>query len=136
MVSWGSNSVIYNLFTCDVNFPLWRHYLGCQWDSINVKNFHEILRYLFQILATPLYKHLIFAVYFRLVKITAILSSQSLYFYLDFFCLLCIIQCPIKSNEEFHVQLPYKSDVIKKSFSWWISFLLSFYSGLANMHNI
>ena len=40
--------------TCDINFPLWSHYLLCQCDVINVKNFHEILRYLFQILATPL----------------------------------------------------------------------------------
>ena len=30
------------------------HYLEYQLDVINVKNFHEILRYLFQILATPL----------------------------------------------------------------------------------
>ena len=27
---------------------------GCQFDVINIKNFHGILRYLFQILATPL----------------------------------------------------------------------------------
>ena len=50
----GEVTVIYNLFTCNVNFPLWRHYLGWQCDVINVKNFHEVLRYFFQILATPL----------------------------------------------------------------------------------
>ena len=48
------NSVIYNLFTCDVNFPVWPPYLWCQCDVIKIKNFYEILRYLFQILTTVL----------------------------------------------------------------------------------
>ena len=51
VITWESNFVIYNHFTCDVNISLWRHYLEWQCD---VKNFHEMLRYLFQILATPL----------------------------------------------------------------------------------
>ena len=42
------------IFTCNVNFPVWRHYLECQRDVINVKNIYEILRYLLQILAMPL----------------------------------------------------------------------------------
>ena len=63
-----SNSVIYNLFTfVDINFPLWRHYLGWQWDIINVKNFHEVLKYFFQILATPL--HLAIQTYQQLCSI-------------------------------------------------------------------
>ena len=45
--------VIYNIFTCSDNFPLWRLYLGWQCDIINVRNFHEILRYLSKILPTP-----------------------------------------------------------------------------------
>ena len=55
MIVWGSNSVIYNIFTRVVNYPLRRHCLGCHCDVINVKKNHEILRYLFQILATHLY---------------------------------------------------------------------------------
>ena len=55
MITLGSNFVIYNLPTCDVNFPVLRHYLGCQYDVINVKSFHETLGYLLQILVTPLY---------------------------------------------------------------------------------
>ena len=51
VITWGSNSAS---FTCDVNFAVWRHELGCQYGNINIKNFHEILRYLFQILALPL----------------------------------------------------------------------------------
>ena len=54
LINCGSNSVIYNIFTCDVNFPVWRHYLEFQCDVINVKSFHGILRYLFQILVAPL----------------------------------------------------------------------------------
>ena len=54
VIIWGSNSAISNLFTCDVKFSVWRRYLGCQCDDINIKNFREILRYLFQILATLL----------------------------------------------------------------------------------
>ena len=46
--------MIYNLFTGDVNFLEWRRYLGWQCDVINAKSFHEIMTYLFQILATPL----------------------------------------------------------------------------------
>ena len=55
MITLGSNFVIYNLPTCDVNFPVLRHYLGCQYDVINIKSFHETLGYLLQILVTPLY---------------------------------------------------------------------------------
>ena len=38
----------YNLkfFTCDVDFPVWRHYLRCHRDVIIVKNFHEILNFI------------------------------------------------------------------------------------------
>ena len=43
-----------NLFTSNANFPVWHHYLECQCRVINVKNFHEMLRYLFQILAMSL----------------------------------------------------------------------------------
>ena len=46
----------WNVFTCNVHFSVWRHYLECQRNVINVKNLYEILRYLFQILATPLAK--------------------------------------------------------------------------------
>ena len=38
--TWRSNFVVYSLFTCHVNFPVWRHYLGCQCDVLNVKTFH------------------------------------------------------------------------------------------------
>ena len=51
---WLLGEVTYNLFTSDVNFLLWRHHLRWKWDVINVENFHEVLRYIFQILATPL----------------------------------------------------------------------------------
>ena len=71
LFSWGSNSVIYDIFTREVNFPVRRHYLGCQCDVINDKNFHEILRYLFQILAKPL-KQL-----FIVFEILSLLSSSS-----------------------------------------------------------
>ena len=54
MTTWESNSVIYNFFNCNVNFPAWRHYLGWQCDIINLKSFHENLMYLFQILPVPL----------------------------------------------------------------------------------
>ena len=52
--------------TWDVNFPLLRHDLGWQSDAINVKNFHETLRSLFQILRAPLLSilSLIASVYF------------------------------------------------------------------------
>ena len=50
----GSNSVIYDLFTRNVNFPLWYHYLRWQYDVIKVKKIHEILRHLFEILTTHL----------------------------------------------------------------------------------
>ena len=53
IITWRSNCVIYNLFTCDVSFPLWRHYLVWQCEVINVKNFNEVLRYFFQVLAPP-----------------------------------------------------------------------------------
>ena len=46
MITLGSNFVIYNLPTCDVNFPVLRHYLGCQYDVINVKSFHETLAFI------------------------------------------------------------------------------------------
>ena len=46
--------IVWNIFTYDVNFPVKLHYLICRSDVINVKSFHEILRYLFQILATRL----------------------------------------------------------------------------------
>ena len=39
MITWGSNSVIFNLLTFDVNFPEWHHYIGCQCDVINIKTF-------------------------------------------------------------------------------------------------
>ena len=54
MIVWGSNSVIYNILTRVINYPLRRHCLGCHCDVISVKKNHEILRYLFQILATHL----------------------------------------------------------------------------------
>lgn len=54
MITWGSKSVIYNLFTCDANFLVWHCYLQCQSDVIYIENFDEILKYLFQILTTPL----------------------------------------------------------------------------------
>ena len=50
----GNNSLIYNLFTCDNNFFVWRHWMACHCDVINIKSFHLILRYLFQILGRPL----------------------------------------------------------------------------------
>ena len=55
MITWESNAAIYNLFTCDFNFPIWHQQLRCQCDVvINAKNFHEILRCLLQVLGTPL----------------------------------------------------------------------------------
>ena len=46
-------TVTWNLFTCNVYFSVWHHYLECQRNVISVKNLHEILRYLFQILVSP-----------------------------------------------------------------------------------
>ena len=54
VITQESNSLIYHSFTGDVNFPVLCHYIGCQCDITNVKNFHEILTYFFQILTTPM----------------------------------------------------------------------------------
>ena len=54
MITCRSNSVIYDFFTCDINSPVWRHCLECQCDVINIKNFHEIFRYLCHFLSVLL----------------------------------------------------------------------------------
>ena len=38
---------MYILFTCEVNFPIWRLYLGCHYDVINVKIDYEKFEILF-----------------------------------------------------------------------------------------
>ena len=53
VITWGSKFVIYDIFNCDVSFPLLYHCARWQCNVINVNNFREILRCLFQILASP-----------------------------------------------------------------------------------
>ena len=76
LMTWGGNSVIYDLFTCDVNFPVCRYYLGCQCDITNAKKFYEILKYLVQILPTPLNLYVLKSAYFIF---SAVLSCSVLF---------------------------------------------------------
>ena len=82
VITWKSNYVFYNLFTCDVSFPVWGPYLECRCDAINDKNFHEILMNLLQILATSL-----------CIRLKLLFSDEKLYASLGSFF---FVETPVK----------------------------------------